>query len=394
MTDFAGRWQTTFGLMELTQERARVRGAYHYRGVPCPIEAKVAGGRLTFRYQEPDVRGEGWLELTRRGRAFAGLFRPEGTDRWAPWEGERVGFDGLWNTSYGLLRLAEDGGEVRGFYEAGGGGTLRGRPRGSRLAFQYREPRARGRGAFELADDGLSFQGEWKPKGADAWAPWMGLRVRPRPDLVWLVVLEAPWQRFLAEQEYAFGHMLREFCARHAHVQMRHRFFSNEAGLRRCCRDLLYIAEPVILLLATHAVAEGIRVNGELIPVESLEEILGHAGNLRLLHFSACLIMQDPAVVARWQAFSRRAGVPVSGYRTSVNWGASAIIEFTYLELMLAQGLPPAEAADQLVKLLPFAGDEGVPGGAFAPAGFRLVTPEPARKPRKSAAPRKGRRTP
>jgi hypothetical protein len=65
-----------------------------------------------------------------------------------------------------------------------------------------------------------------------------------------------------------------------------------------------------------------------------------------------------------------------------VNWGASAIIEFTYLELMLTQGLPPAEAADQLVKLLPFAGTKGVPGGAFAPAGFCLVTPEPARKPR------------
>jgi hypothetical protein len=378
MPDFTGKWQTSFGLMELVQEQAGVRGAYHYRGTHCPIEGKVRGGRLHFRYQEPDVHGEGWFELTRRGRAFAGLFRPEGTSRWAPWEGERVGFDGLWNTSFGLLRLHEEGDAVRGFYEVGA--TLRGRLKGSRLTFHYREPRVRGRGVFELADDGLSFQGEWKPDGAAAWSPWMGLRVRPRPDLVWLVVLEAPWQRFLAEQEYAFGHMLREFFARHAHVQVRHRFFSNEAGLRRCCRDLLYIAEPVVLVLATHAGPEGVHVHGEVIPVEALAEMLEPAGDVRLLHFSACLIMQDPAVVERWQAFSRRAGFPVSGYSTSVNWGASAIIEFTYLELMLTHGLPPAEAAGQVLKLLPFAGTRSVPGSAFAPAGFRLVTPAPPRK--------------
>jgi hypothetical protein len=383
MTDFSGKWHTTFGPMELAQDQARVRGAYNYRGTPCPITGKVGGGRLVFRYEEPDVRGEGWFELTRQGRAFAGLFRPEGASGWAPWEGERVGFDGLWDTSFGFLRLHEEDDTVRGFYEPGA--TLRGRRKGRRLTFHYREPRARGRGAFELADDGLSFAGEWKPHGADAWSPWTGRRVRPRPDRAWLVVLEAPWQRSLAEPEYAFGHMLREFFARHAHVQVRHRFFSNEAGLRRCCRDLLYIAEPVFLVLATHAVPEGLQVRGELIPVEVLAEVLEDAGDLRLLHFSACLVMKDPGVVERWQAFSRRVGVPVSGYRTSVGWGASAIIEFTYLELLLTQGLPPAEAADQLVKLLPFAGVRGVRGGVFAPAGFHLVTPEPARKPRPPA---------
>jgi hypothetical protein len=391
MTDFTGKWQTTFGLMELAQERAHVRGAYHYRGIPCTIEGEVRGGRLVFHYQEPDTRGEGWFELARRGRAFAGLFRPEGATGWEPWEGERVGFDGLWNTSFGLLRLHEDGDTAGGFYEVGG--TLRGRVKESRLTFRYREPRARGRGAFELAEDGLSFQGQWQPQGADAWSPWVGLRVRPQPNLIWLVVLEAPWQRYLAEQEYAFGHMLREFFARHAHIQMRHRFFSNQAGLRRCCRDLLYIAEPVVLLLATHAVPEGIRVNGELIPAQVLAEILKDVANLRLLHFSACLTMQDPAVVERWRDFSRKAGFPVSGYSTSVDWGASAIIEFAYLELMLVRGLSPGDAAAQLVKLLPFAGSEGVPDGAFAAAGFHLVTPEPAAPPRQAATPRKRRRS-
>jgi hypothetical protein len=65
----------------------------------------------------------------------------------------------------------------------------------------------------------------------------------------------------------------------------------------------------------------------------------------------------------------------VSGYTTRVNWAASAIIEFTFLEMVLGQGRPPAEAAAQLVKLLPFAGEKGVVEGAFPAAGFCLVTP-------------------
>jgi hypothetical protein len=244
------------------------------------------------------------------------------------------------------------------------------------LVFTYQEHRARGKGRFVLAEDGLSFLGEWQPEGADHWSPWRGLRMRPQPNLVWLVVIEAPWQRFLAEQEYSFGNMLREFFARAPHVQVRHRFFTNEAALLRCCRDLLYIAEPVVLVVATHGRAEGIPVDGQTVGVESVLGPLRDAGNLRLVHFSACLLMQDPAVVRQSSAFSREAGAAVSGYCTSVDWAASAIIDFAYLDLILARGLDPAAAAEQVQKLLPFAGDKRVAGGAFPPAGFRIVTPQ------------------
>jgi hypothetical protein len=103
---------------------------------------------------------------------------------------------------------------------------------------------------------------------------------------------------------------------------------------------------------------------------------LRFAGDLKLLHFSACLVMQDPAVVGRLQEFSRRAGAAVSGYATSVDWAASAIIEFAYLEMILTKGLTPAEAADQVLRLLPFAGDEPIAGSPFPPAGFRVVLPD------------------
>jgi len=59
-----------------------------------------------------------------------------------------------------------------------------------------------------------------------------------------------------------------------------------------------------------------------------------------------------------------------------VDWAESAIIEFTYLDLVLARGLAPAAAAEQLQKLLPFAGDQDVPDTPFRGAGFTIVTPE------------------
>src|SRR5262249_16422447 len=189
------------------------------------------------------------------------------------------------------------------------------------------------------------------------------------------VVVEAPWQRFLSDQEYSFGNMLREFFARAPRVQVRQRYFSNEAGLRKCLRDLMYIAEPVVLMLATHAQPDGITVHGQTIGVPALIDSLRDVGNLRHLHFSACLLMQDPAVVETLRAFSTQARVPISGYTTSVNWAQSAIIEFAFLEMILSLDMPSAEAAEQLVKVLPFAGSQPLPEAAFRPAGFSIVLP-------------------
>jgi hypothetical protein len=94
------------------------------------------------------------------------------------------------------------------------------------------------------------------------------------------------------------------------------------------------------------------------------------------LHFSACLLMQDPVIVQNWQSLASRLDFAISGYSTSVDWAASAIIEFTYLEMILSRGLAPQQAAEQIGRLLPFSGDAVVGDGAFAPAGFRIVVPE------------------
>jgi hypothetical protein len=362
--------------MELTQRGSRVQGFYVCRGGRCAIEGRVQGQRLEFKYQELAVQGEGWFELIRHGNAFAGRWHPDGLDRWAEWRGERVGFDGLWTSDFGLLRLVEEDGVVRGFYEVEGGASLEGRRDGDELVFTYKETTTGGQGRFMLAEDGLSFQGEWTPAGAEAWRPWRGERVFPQPGITWLIVVEAPWQRFLSEREYAFGNMLREFFARLGNVRVRHRFFGNEAGLLKQCRDLMYLAEPVVLVLASHGMPQGVMVDGHAVEVRAVMESLRHAVDLRLVHFSSCLIMQDAAVAASVHTLSRQARLPLSGYATSVDWAASAIIEFTYLEMILAKGMTPAAAAEQVYRLLPFAGETAVPDGAYAPAGFRLIVPE------------------
>lgn len=376
MANFAGRWFSTFGPMELTQQRNRVRGFYLSRGERCPIEGSIRGGRLEFKYQEPAAQGEGWFELIRNGHAFSGRWHPDGVEGWAEWTGERIGFDGLWVSDFGLLRLVEEDGLVRGFYEVEGGASIEGRCDGNQLTFTYQEPTTGGQGRFVLSEDGLTFQGEWQPAGREGWLPWRGQRQFPQPGVTWLVVIEAPWQRFLSDREYAFGNMLREFFARLSNVRVRHRFFVNEAALLKQCRDLMYLAEPVVLVLASHGLPQGVTVDGKTVEVRAVMESLRQAADLRLVHFSACLIMQDPAVLASLRSLSRQARLPLSGYATSVDWAASAIIEFTYLEMILAKGLTPAAAAEQVYRLLPFAGEGEVPGGAYAPAGFRLILPE------------------
>ena len=377
MSNYAGKWTATFGPMELTQSGSAVRGHYLMGpGVQCTIQGAVRGNRLEFTYQEPAAHGEGWFELSADGSSFSGQWHPEGVPHWGAWTGSRVGFGGLWGSSFGLLRLFDEGDLVRGFYEMAGTATVEGRLSGDRLTFTYREPRAGGEGWFKLSPDGLSFDGQWRQEGGGPWQPWEGRKMLPQAGLSWLVVLETPWQRYLMDKEYAFGHMLREFFTRVPQVQVRHRFFNNEAGLRRCCQELMFLPEPVVLVVAAHALPEGISVDGKVVNMDVLTEGLRHAGDLKLMHFSACLVMKNPAVVGRLQAFSRQSRAAVSGYATTVDWAASAIIEFTYLEMILSRGLTPAAAAEQVRKLLPFAGDDKIEGSPFPPAGFRVVLPE------------------
>ncbi len=373
--DFTGKWISTFGPLEITRSGDRLRGEYRFGATQGEIEGAVSGRRLTFRYREPSVAGEGWFDLVRPCR-FAGKWRPEGSDRWFDWTGERQ-YDGIWNSSFGPLRLVhEDDGSVLGFYELGGSSDIKGTIDGNRLSFSYREPQAAGQGIFQLSDDQMSFSGEWKQDGQSSWQQWQGQRMMPMQGIIWLVVLEAHWQRYLMEKEYSFGGMLEEFFSRLPHVSIRHRFFTDGDSLRQWSRGLMYIPEPVVLVVASHATNDGLNAMGGVIGAAPLLEGVRYADSLALVHFSSCLIMNqtgDGSIAAELHALRR---FPVSGYTTSVDWAASAIIEFTYLDFILERGMAPSLAAEQVVKTMAFAGNDAPEGSPFPPAGFHILHPD------------------
>lgn len=371
MSNFTGNWFTTFGPMTLEQNGNRVAGTYQMGPLTCSIEGAIQDGKLHFRYQEPNAAGEGWFQLTRPGK-FSGHWRPEGAERWGVWEGSR-GFEGIWSTSFGPMRLFEHADQVTGSYECTGHATIEGRLENGNLVFTYHEPKVSGEGIFQLAPDGRTFAGQWRQQGAAGWGQWTGRRVVPQQDVTWLVVLEAHWQAHLQDNEYAFGHMLREFFARVRGVRVRQRFFANAPSLQKWCQEVMYLAEPVVLVIASHGTAEGLSAYGEIIDGSVLASGLRHVDNIKLLHFSSCLLMEHGADSGWYKALAP--DFPVSGYVTSVDWAASALTEFLYLDMILSKGLEPDAAAAQITQLLPFSGDQPLPGSPYPPAGFRFLPP-------------------
>jgi hypothetical protein len=361
---FNGEWFTTFGPMTLEPRGSKITGTYCYGGIEGRLEGEVAGDRLTFGYVEPAERGEGMFRLLRQGK-FTGSYTVSGEERARRWVGER-GWDGVWETDFGRVRLIHEAGRIHGSYEGAGPSVIEGELRDGALEFRYREPTASGVGRFELNDGGHTFSGQWRTHEAAEWSPWRGRRLQPEPELTWLVVLEAHWQRSLAESEYAFGDMLREVFARLPNVRVRQRFFHDAQSLEHWCRELLYLPEPAILMIASHGVAEGLSVHGEVINTTRVLGSLQYAESLKLLHFSSCLVGLDGAHALGQQPY------PISGYTTSVDWGASALLEFTYLDLMLNRGLDPAEAAAKLPTLISYAGDAVSPDSPYPAAGFRF----------------------
>jgi hypothetical protein len=373
MITLAGRWITTYGPMELHQDNGAIRGTYWYQGEPCSIDGKLKDGRFVFQYRDASGAGQGWFERVSAGQ-IRGRYCLEGRNDWQDWTGQRE-WDGIWDTSFGRVRLIQEEDRIVGSYEAFGSARIEGRLEGKRFVFRYAEPTVQGEGWFELAEDALSFTGSWRPDGAPAWGAWEGRRVLPRPGLTWLVVIEAPWQKSLADGEYSYGEMLKEFFARLPHVAVRHRFFNDETSLERWCRELIYVAEPAIVLISSHGTTAGVAVHGQTIDAKLVVNTLRPACNIKLLHFAACLMLKEESV----GEFARRLGeavpYPISGYTTSVDWGGSAVLEFGYFDMILGKGLAPEQAAALLPTLITFGGDTAPADSPYAAVGFRFLKP-------------------
>src|SRR5437660_2791449 len=87
-----------------------------------------------------------------------------------------VTFDGVWETTFGRMRLGQTGAAVEGTYSYGGGSTISGTVEKRKLTFKYQESDAAGEGWFELSPSGDKFTGKWKAAGSSAWQEWEGTR--------------------------------------------------------------------------------------------------------------------------------------------------------------------------------------------------------------------------
>ena len=376
---FAGEWETTYGRMKLGGSAPDLHGTYAVPGqAPNKISGKQEGRKFTFTYEEPGVRGEGFFTLSPGDAAFEGKWRPAGREAWSAWSGRRAiaeptSFSGVWNTDFGLMRLAQSGEKVTGCYAYGGRSTIEGTVTGDAFTFAYTEPDGtQGKGEFKLAASRESFAGKWAANGDSRNHPWKGTRVQPQPGREWLVVLEARWENSLQQPEYSYGEMLRQFFTRVPSVAVRHRTFTGRDEFARWTADLPYFAEPVILYVSSHGEKGGITVGNVVLDGKFIGEQLRFAPAVKLVHLGACLAMSGEVPNEIRKAVGANAP-PVSGFTNFADWAGSAVIDFSYLDLILSRKFKPADAVKAARENILFARETGPPGGAIAPAGLKIV---------------------
>lgn len=374
---FTGEWETTYGGMTLTESSASVTGTYMMEGSVCALEGRRENGTLNFTYREPEASGEGRFRLAADGESFEGEWRAKGDAKFIPWLGRRrrpsekaPSFSGLWETNFGRLRLAGTDAGFTGYYSFADG-TISGRVEDGALKFRYKDQKA-GDGEFRLAQNGRALRGRWRADGDKEWRDWTGLRVEPVAGRKWLVVLESRWESSLAEPEYTFGEMLKIFFTRTPSVQVRQRFYTDRSSLLKWMREASLLAEPVVLYFSGHGTAEGLETESGPATAELLSGPLKAGGNVALVHFGSCDVMKG-AVPADLQRLSGgAASFPVSGFAQPVDWAASAVTDFMYLDLILSRDLSPAKAAAELKRLMPFTA-RASSGTPYDGVSFRLL---------------------
>jgi len=291
----------------------------------------------------------------------------------------KASFNGVWSTTYGDMRLIVKGGSVKGTYSDGPESTIAGTVKGSRLDFKYSESTESGEGWFELSSDGRKFAGKWRKTGATEWKKWTGKKNLPEPGQKWMVIIERRWQESMAETDYSSGEMCEAYFRKDSHVSVRSRFFTDNASIRKWLRQVAFLPGPAYVFLDTHGTERGVDSDDGPIEPEVIAEALEYCPNVVLLHFGACLVMNGDYPDRLFAALGDRATFPISGYKTSVDWDHSSIIEWAYDILLMNRDMSPVEAGERLKQIVPTCGDEKIEGSGFAPAGF-VVIPAKAAK--------------
>jgi predicted esterase len=88
LATFSGLWLTEMGLMELTQDGAKVKGRYALRGTSS-LEGTVTGRHLEFQVKAFRT-GPGWFDLDEKGTRIAGAGGTDSIPGWYGWSGRRA----------------------------------------------------------------------------------------------------------------------------------------------------------------------------------------------------------------------------------------------------------------------------------------------------------------
>ena len=375
---FAGEWDTTYGLMKLKVDGSRLSGTYQAEsGGVHDIRGTVEGLKWQFTYQEPGLTGEGSFTLAPDGQSFKGRWREKGAGTWQTWTGRRPpagggSFSGVWKTTYGQMRLIQQGATVTGCYSYQGQSEISGTIREGVLQFSYTESSGNtGNGTFKLGTEADSFDGTWKTADGKQGGTWEGSRIMPLAGRSWLVVLEAHWESNLQQAEYSYGEMLRQFFTRVPRVAVRQRYFDGKDDFATWCAELPYLNEPVVLYIASHGSGEGITVGKQVLTGEFIGRQLRYAPEVKLVHLGACETMAGAAPKALRKASGQ--DLPVSGFTRVADWAGSAVIDFAYLDLILSRGMAPGEAVRQIRQSMAFAGEKDSPDTVIKPAGLKIV---------------------
>lgn len=288
---------------------------------------------------------------------------------------EDLSFEGLWETCFGKMRLTVNDNQVEGCYSHESGSSISGEMVDGKFQFRYKEPGVEGEGYFILNQDGRSFSGQWREEGEKEWQPWKGCR-SCEDESEWLIIFEAHWEESLAEPEYAFGEMLRNFfkMAGGHHVKVRHRFFHDPGDLVRFCGEVTFLPGSVVLLIATHGDDKGITVGDKSIGDKEIALGLKYASNVKLLHLSGCLMMKGD-LPERIFSNLQNPRFPITGYSREVEWASSAIADFTFLSMMLIDGMDPKAAVEETIRVSPFIGNKVQRGSVFQAHGLEIKQP-------------------
>ena len=207
-----------------------------------------------------------------------------------------------------------------------------------------------------------------------AWPSLLTLfRLKPS---VYVVVLEHNWEETIFDRQYSEGEMLKAFLAGMKHVEVRHRYFTDAASLRKWCREIHTIPGPVVLLFSDHGSTRGLHADENEIGPRAIAEALADAKNLKMIHFSACSVFRGDFPNELLRCMGKERAVPVTGYVTNVDWTLSSLVDFMLVYLVAGEQRQPFQAWYQTRKMMPIACMDRVPGMDHAPLGLFIVMPE------------------